>query len=134
MRNARVTILALPIMLALGQAAMASSVTLSPLTARTQIAVSGSTCANSAEAARVTEPFVTYPSISQLAGREGAAKVGIELSAAGQVTEASLVQSSGDANLDRAALESARASGYTAERYDCAAVGGRYLLNVVFSQ
>jgi len=134
MRNARVTLLAIPIMLALGQAAMASSATLSPLTARTQIAVSGPSCSNPAEAARVTEPFLTYPLISQLEGREGVAKVDIELSAAGQLTEASLVQSSGDANLDRAALESARASGYAAERYDCAAVGGRYLLNVVFSQ
>jgi len=134
MLNARVTLLALPITLALGQAAMAASVTLSPLTTRTQVAVSGPNCANPAEAARVTEPLVIYPSISQLAGREGVVKVGIELSAAGQVVGASLVQSSDDANLDRAALEAARASGYSAERHDCAAVGGRYLLNVVFSQ
>jgi len=134
MLKAPVALLALPISLALGQAAMASSVTLTPLTPRTQVAVSGATCANPAEAARVTEPSLMYPTISQLAGREGAAKVGIELAATGQVVRAWLVQSSDDANLDRGALESARASGYAPESVNCAAVGGSYLLNVVFSQ
>jgi TonB family protein len=134
MLKAQVTLLALPISLALGQAAMASSVTLSPLTPRTHIALSGATCANPSEAAQITEPSLSYPSISQLAGREGDATVGVELSATGQVVRAWMVQSSDDANLDRGALDTARASGYAPERQNCAAVGGRYLLNVVFSQ
>jgi TonB family protein len=134
MFKARVTLLALPTMLALGQAAMASTVTLSLPSSRTQIAISGATCANPQEAARVTEPLLVYPLISQIAGREGNATVGIELSSTGHVARAWMVQSSDDANLDRGALETARASGYAPERQNCAAVGGRYLLNVVFSQ
>jgi TonB family protein len=121
-------------MLALGQAAMASNVTLSPPISRTQVALSGATCANPQEAARVTEPLLMYPLISQIAGREGDAKVGIQLSATGRLVRAWIVQSSDDANLDRGALETAHASSYAPERQNCSTVAGRYLLDVVFSQ
>jgi TonB family protein len=134
MFKARVALLALPITLAIGQAALASSLSLSPVTSRTQVAGLGATCSIPAAAARVTDPFLQYPLIAKLAGREGTADVGIELSATGQVVRTWIVQSSGDANLDRGALESARASRYAPERFNCDAVAGRYVLGVDFSE
>jgi TonB family protein len=133
MFNARVALLALPVTLAVGQAALAASLSLSSLTPRTQVAGLGATCSNPVAAARITEPSIQYPLISKIAGREGTADVGIELSATGQVVRAWIVQSSGDANLDRGALQSARASGYAPERSNCAPVAGRYDLGVEFS-
>lgn len=66
------------------------------------------------------------------AGYTGQAKVQVDLDAAGTVVNASIYQSTGSMELDRAALAAARASRYAPEERDCKNVSGSYLFVVDF--
>jgi protein TonB len=68
------------------------------------------------------------------AGYSGEAKVQVDLDAAGNVVGASIYQSTGSMELDRAALAAARASRYAPEERDCKNVSGSYLFVVDFQQ
>jgi protein TonB len=62
------------------------------------------------------------------------AKIRVDLDAAGAVTGASVYESTGYPQLDRAALEAARESRYAPEEKNCRDVSGSYLFTVDFSQ
>lgn len=64
----------------------------------------------------------------------GEAKVQVDLDASGNVIGASIYQSTGSMELDRAALAAARASRYAPEERDCKNVSGSYLFIVDFQQ
>ncbi|HKU66993.1 MAG TPA: TonB family protein [Candidatus Baltobacteraceae bacterium] len=66
------------------------------------------------------------------AGYTGQAKVQVDLDASGGVVNASVYQSTGSMELDRAALAAARASRYAPEERDCKNVSGSYLFVVDF--
>lgn len=65
-------------------------------------------------------------------GYTGQAKVRVDLDASGNVTGASVYESTGSMELDRAALTAARASRYAPEEHDCKNVPGSYLFIVDF--
>lgn len=65
-------------------------------------------------------------------GYTGTAKVRVDLDATGNVLGASIYQTTGSMELDRAALAAARASRYTPEERDCKNVSGSYLFIVDF--
>lgn len=62
------------------------------------------------------------------------AKVKVDLDASGAVTNAAIFESTGYAQLDRAAIEAARESRYAPEEKDCKNVAGSYLFDVYFQQ
>src|SRR5438270_553927 len=109
--------------------------TLKPLHARTaNTAVIGAigSCATPNIDARVDSVFFEMPAIAEAQGATGTAGVAIQLSATGSLVAESVLQSTGNPNLDRAALLSARMSRFTPEISNCAAVGGSYLYTVTF--
>lgn len=67
-------------------------------------------------------------------GYSGRAKVQVDLDASGNVVGASIYESTGSMELDRAALAAARASRYAPEERDCKNVSGSYLFIVDFQQ
>jgi len=67
------------------------------------------------------------------AGTNSTAMIKVDLDANGRVTGASVYASTGSLELDRAALDAARASTYAPEMRDCQAVPGSYLFKVEFS-
>ncbi len=129
-------LLAIPVTLAIAVAnAGAAPITLTPLgaTHHEQIAALGSTCAVPYAPAKVKTAFLDYPTIAEEMHAEGTAKVGISLSEDGKVSRAWPIQSTGNAILDRAALDAAKDGSYDPERSQCQAVGGDYQLDVNFS-
>lgn len=62
------------------------------------------------------------------------AQVRVQLDANGNVTGASIYQSSGDQVLDMAAVRAAKASRYAPEERDCKNVPGSYLFDVDFQE
>jgi len=134
MLRTRIALLSLPLTLALGQASPASEISpLVSLTPHTQVATLNSPCKNPSVPAQATKTSFQYPPIAVLERSEGIAEVGVELSASGHLVSAWPIQSSGDRNLDRAAMETARTGHYSPERSNCAAIGGKYLMEVDFS-
>jgi TonB family protein len=132
----RATVLAMPAALVLAAAAaVADPLTLTPLgpAHRETVAAFGATCAVPYAPARVSETYVLYPTISREVGAEGVSTVGISLLPNGHVARAWSIKPSGNAMLDRAALDSALGSRYVAERSQCAPVGGEYKVEVDFS-
>ncbi len=77
-------------------------------------------------------PFFEMPGIAQGQGATGTSGVAIELSPTGSLLSESVIESSGNPNLDRAALLSARMTRFKAEISNCEAVGGTYLYTVTF--
>ena len=65
-------------------------------------------------------------------GFAGTAKVKVDLDAAGQVVGTSIYESTGNMQLDRAALSAARESRYAPEERDCKNVAGSYLFTIDF--
>jgi TonB family protein len=115
--------------------AAAFSVALKPLNphaVQTPMVGIASACANPNSDARVASAFFEMPSIAAGQGATGAAGVAIQLSPTGTLVAESILQSTGNPNLDRAALLSARMSRFTPEVSNCAAVGGSYLYTVTF--
>ena len=138
MFNLKAGLLTLPVMAGLAVGAQAATtMTLAPLSPESthaQIVAAGATCKNPTIPARITAPSVDYPVIAQEIGESGVAGVGITLAASGRAQRVWLVRSSGIPVLDTAAMQSARLSGYSAERENCNAVGGDYLLEVEFPE
>lgn len=66
------------------------------------------------------------------AGYTGTAKVRVDLDASGNVVGAGIYTSTGSMQLDRAAVQAARASRYAPEQRDCKNVPGSYLFVVDF--
>jgi TonB family protein len=115
--------------------AAALSVTLKPLhpqTAKTAVVGAISSCANPNSDAQVASAFFEMPAIAEAQGATGTAGVAIQLSANGSLVAEYVLQSTGNPNLDRAALLSARMSRFAPEVSNCAAVGGSYLYTVTF--
>ena len=125
---------ALALSLSASAPAAAFSVALRPLHSghAANVAVM-SVCRNANVAAAVNgTPFFEMPAIAQGQGATGTSGVAIEISPAGALLSESIIEPSGNPNLDRAALLSARMTRFTPEISNCAAVGGTYLYTVTF--
>lgn len=126
---------ALALALSAAAPAAAFSVALKPLkphaAATPMIGMAGA-CANPNSDARVASAFFEMPTIAAAQGATGTAGVAIELSPTGSLVSESVIQSTGNPNLDRAALRSARMSRFTPEVSNCSAIGGSYLYTVTF--
>ncbi len=72
------------------------------------------------------------PDDAQAQGLVGTVKVKVDLDASGAVLGASIYESSGSMELDRAALAAARRSSYAPEERECKDVPGSYLFTVDF--
>jgi TonB family protein len=117
--------------IALAGAAQASTVRLIPLTPAT-VGASISTC--SAPAAIADAAPADLPAIAAGQHVTGITGVLIVLDARGRLTGQSVLASSGNRYLDRAALAAARLSRFRAEVRDCAPVGGTYAFVVDFTE
>jgi TonB family protein len=76
--------------------------------------------------------FILIPSIAEGQGAIGTSDVQLSLLPSGKVAGTSLAHSSGNPHLDRAALQSARMTQFTAEVQGCSKVAGTYLYEVDF--
>lgn len=116
--------------------AAAFSVALQPLHLQSprpaNVAVMGTCREPNAAAAVSGTPFFEMPGIAQGQGASGTSGIAIELSPTGALVSESVFQSSGNPNLDRAALLSARMTRFTAEINNCEATRGTYLYTVTF--
>jgi TonB family protein len=100
----------------------------SPITA-----ISG--CAGShSDAAVVNAVPPDYPEIARQMGLTGTSLVQLDLTPSGTIANASILTSSGNSLLDRAALAAARASSFRSEVRDCTPVAGSYIFSVAFEQ
>jgi len=111
------------------------SITLKPLhsqTAKSPLVGVTALCANPNRDARVASVFFEMPAIAEGQGATGTAGIAIQLSETGSLISESIFQPSGNPNLDRAALLSARMSRFVPEVSNCSAVGGSYLYTVTF--
>jgi periplasmic protein TonB len=117
--------------IALAGTAQASTVRLIPLTPAT-VGASISTCSRPAAIADAAPADV--PTIAAEQHVTGITGVLIALDARGRLTGQSVLTSSGNRYLDRAALMAARLSRFSAEVRDCAPVGGTYAFVVDFTQ
>jgi TonB family protein len=120
--------------LALGAPANAATTSLQRLTPKTAstAAVVMDCPVRQKDAALDGEPYFDTSLIAQAGTVTGTSGVLIALSAAGRVTSASLTRSSGNWNLDTAALLSVRLSKFSPEIRDCVPAAGRYLYQVVY--
>jgi TonB family protein len=80
---------------------------------------------------RAIEP--DYPDLARQQGAVGTVLVRVSLSASAVVTDTRIYKSSGNAQLDKAALAAARASSYAAEVDDCQPAAGIYIFHVDFT-
>ena len=130
----RTTTIAAVLSLALSAAASAATIRLAPLSPRTAGASIG-TCADPFAAAAVTAAaHADLPAIAAGQNVTGTTAVRIVLDAAGRLAEESVLASSGNRWIDRAALGAARQSSYRAEIHACAPVGGAYAFVVNFTR
>jgi periplasmic protein TonB len=119
--------------LALSAAAGAATVRLVPLSPATAGA-SITTCAVPSAPAAVTSAMpAELPDIAAGQNAGGVTEIRIAIDADGRLTDQSVLASSGNRWLDRAALRAARQSRYRAEVRDCAPVGGTYAFVVSFA-
>jgi len=81
---------------------------------------------------RVVEP--DYPNSAREQGATGTVLVKVSLNPSGGVKSTSIYKSSGNAELDQAALAAAHESTYSPEVEDCQPVGGTYLFRASFSK
>ena len=95
----------------------------------TQVTVTG---CRAVDAAINGTPFFQMPTIAAEQGASGTAAVRIQLSSTGSLLSTSLIESTGNPNLDRAALQSARMTRYLPEISGCRAIGGFYRYQVTF--
>jgi len=115
--------------LALTAVAGAATVRLVPLTGTT-VAATLSSC--SAAPAIAAAPVVVPP-IAAAQQVAGVTAVRVTIDRRGTLTDASVLSSSGNPWLDRAALGTARLSRFTPELRNCERVGGEYALLVDFT-
>jgi TonB family protein len=130
----RTASIAATLSLALSAAAGAATITLVPLS-RPAVGATVRACAIPSAAAAITAPaFADVPEIAAGQHATGITDVRIVLDEAGRLKEQSVLVSSGNRWLDRAALTAARQSRYRAEVRDCAPVGGAYAFVVDFTR
>jgi TonB family protein len=84
------------------------------------------------EARMVRSAPAEFPPFEALADIGGAAQIEVDLDERGTLTNAAVHVSSGRTRLDRSALDSVRASTYLPATINGRAVGGRYVVEVVF--
>jgi TonB family protein len=77
-------------------------------------------------------PYLQMPTIAEELGVSGIVQVKIDLSSAGNLSNAAIFSSSGNSALDEAALQSARMTRFTSEVAHCRHVAGSYLYQVEF--
>ena len=121
------------LVLGLSAAAGAATVRLVPLASAQTVGATVSGCATPSSAATVAAAPVDYPAIAAAQHVSGIAQVRIAIDPRGALTATSLMTSSGNRWLDRAALRAARLSRYSAEVRNCAPVGGEYAFVVEFA-
>jgi TonB family protein len=120
--------------LALSTAASAATIKLVPLSPQTAGA-SITTCATPFASAAVSDAApADLPAIAAGQNVTGITEVRIVLDPGGRLTEQSVLASSGNRWLDRAALVAAKQSSYRAEVRACAPVGGAYAFVVDFTR
>jgi protein TonB len=92
-------------------------------------------CANPNEDASIRGTAVEpdYPDIARQQGAVGTTNIKVTLDANGNVTDAEVFKSSGNAALDNAALKAAKATEYTAETVNCVKTPGSYLFRADFT-
>jgi len=73
------------------------------------------------------------PALAELEHASGSAKVVVSIATDGTVTASRILQSSGNALLDRTALATASATRFRPEIRDCVAVPGSYIYEINFS-
>jgi TonB family protein len=84
------------------------------------------------EAKMVDSVPAEMPPLERLEKIGGTAQIEIGLNAKGMLTDAEVQASSGHVGLDRSALNAVRASKYQAATINGRAVGGRYIVEVIF--
>lgn len=130
----RTASIAAALSLALSAAASAATLQLVPLSPPV-VGASITTCKAPYRAPAVTAVVpADVPAIAAGQNIAGTTELRIVLDPGGRLTEQSVLASSGNRWLDRAALAAARQSGYRAEVRDCAPVGGAYALVVDFTR
>ncbi|HTD38028.1 MAG TPA: energy transducer TonB [Candidatus Limnocylindrales bacterium] len=129
MNTLRIAGIAGSLTIALTAVAGAATIRLVPLTGTT-VAATLSSC--SAAASVVAAPAV-LPQIAAAQQISGVTAVRVTIDRRGTLTGASVLSSSGNPWLDRAALGTARLSRFTPELRDCERVGGEYALLVDFT-
>jgi len=78
-------------------------------------------------------PYTQVPAFAQLAGMHGSAIVQIDLDETGRVTSATIVRSSGNLVLDRAAIATAQGASYEPARAGSVPVAGAFDIVVDFA-
>jgi TonB family protein len=130
----RTASIAATLSLALSAAAGAATITLVPLSPPV-VGATVRACAIPSAPAAVTVPaFADVPEIAAGQHATGITGVRIVLDEIGRLKEQSVLVSSGNRWLDRAALTAARQSRYRAEVRDCAPAGGAYAFVVDFTR
>lgn len=117
--------------LALSAAAGATTVRLVSLSAPS---IGASVTCAAAPAAITDAQSADVPTIAAEQNVTGITSVRIALDATGRLISSSVLESSGNRWLDRAALQAARSSRYSPESRDCARVGGAYAFVVDFTK
>jgi len=74
-----------------------------------------------------------YPDIAREQGAVGTTLVKVTLDTAGNVTDASVYKSAGNAALDQAAIKAAKATAYTPDIVNCVKTAGSYLFKADFN-
>ena len=131
----KTSILSFALAALLAAPAVATTITISPLVVAQQqtLPTLVTACASPNMPAQVAgDAFFQMPTIAAEQGVAGSATVKIALNANGSLLSHEIFASSGNAWLDRAALQSARMTRFSAETRDCERVGGTYLYAVQF--
>jgi TonB family protein len=116
-------------------AGVAISLTPSRGAQRPIIAATFSTCRSRDIDAAISQPYLpVLPAIAAEQGATGTTLVKIRIAATGSLLSSTVFATSGNPHIDRAALEAARASRYTAAVHECAATAASYLLRVDFTK
>ncbi len=111
------------------------SVASQPALARTAADGRGATCVSrhvDAQATQLADPEM--PPIAAMMHATGSVKVLVDLDESGKLKGTSVLASSGNAALDRAALETVRESEFSPEKIDCQGVAGSYAVIVDFPE
>ncbi len=134
MNTVRIAGIAGALTLALYAAAGAATIRLAPLTAPLAADTVSATLSGCSAAASVAAAApAVLPTIAASQNITGVTAVRVTLDRRGTLTGASVLGSSGNPWLDRAALSAARLSRFTPEMRNCERVGGEYAFLVDFS-
>ena len=122
------------LILTLSAAAGAATVRLVPLAGQTAATTVNGCALPSAPASIIAAAPAELPAIAAGQNVTGITEVRIALDPRGYLSGASVLSSSGNRWIDRAAVQAAQASAFSAEVRDCARVGGEYAFVVDFTR